>query len=212
VTAFDGRDDWQGTFLDNHDELRTLVRLQKLGVQSRVERERRLDLGTVLLMTARGIPIIFYGDEQYLAHYDDGHDTPPRYINSDNDDPFNRLGMTQFSEDTSNFKIIATLANLRANGSALASGSYRGLSADQDTLVFERRQGPERVLVAVNRGPARDLTLASLDVRAGSYPSLLADTSDVNRTARLDVAPDGSATLHLEQLGALVVRPPAASP
>ncbi len=212
LTAFDGRDDWQGTFLDNHDELRTLVRLQKLGVQSDVERERRLDLGTVLLMTVRGIPIIFYGDEQYLAHYEDGHDTPPQYVNSDNDDPFNRLGMTRFSESTPNFTIVAALAYLRANGSALASGSYRGLSADQDTLVFERQQGPERVLVAVNRGPARDLRLASLDVPAGSYPSLLADTSDVNRPARLTVAGDGSATIHLEQLGTLVVGLPAPTP
>ena len=46
-----------------------------------------MDLATVLLMTVRGVPIIFYGDEQYLANYDDKHDTPPGYINSDNDDP-----------------------------------------------------------------------------------------------------------------------------
>jgi glycosidase len=61
VSAFDGRDDWQGTFIDNHDQMRTVVRLHKLGL-SEEESERRLDLATVLLMTVRGIPIIMWGD------------------------------------------------------------------------------------------------------------------------------------------------------
>ena len=47
----------------------TMVRLDKIGVTSEAERERRMDLATVLLMTVRGIPIIYYGDEQYLANY-----------------------------------------------------------------------------------------------------------------------------------------------
>ena len=85
VLAFNGRDGWQGTFLDNHDQIRTLVRLQKLGV-GEPEREQRMDLGTVLLMTVRGIPIIYYGNEQYLAHYNDGQNTPPEFVNSGDDD------------------------------------------------------------------------------------------------------------------------------
>ena len=72
----DQRDTWQGTFIDNHDQMRTLVRLQKLGIDS-PERERRLDLGTVLLMTLAGVPVILYGDEQYLANYDDNNRTLP---------------------------------------------------------------------------------------------------------------------------------------
>ena len=76
VSAFKGRDSWQGTFLDNHDQIRTMLRLQKLGVKDEAS-EQRMDLGSVLLMTIRGIPIIYYGDEQYLAHYDDGDTTPP---------------------------------------------------------------------------------------------------------------------------------------
>ena len=62
VSAFDGRDDWQGTFIDNYDQMRSIVRLHKLGVGVE-ESKRRLDLATVLLMTVRGIPIILYGDE-----------------------------------------------------------------------------------------------------------------------------------------------------
>ena len=66
VAAFQGRDDWMGTFLDNHDEIRTKTRLHVLGVTTETEREQRMDLGTVLLMTVRGIPTIYYGDEPNL--------------------------------------------------------------------------------------------------------------------------------------------------
>lgn len=95
-----------------------------------------MDLATVLLMTVRGIPIIFYGDEQYLAYYRDGHDTPPADINSDNDDPHNRVGMKQWQEDTPAFKIIKTLAGLRKDSPAVSEGKYAALYADSDVLVF----------------------------------------------------------------------------
>jgi len=142
VTAFNGRDDWQGTFIDNHDQMRTLVRLQKLGVEE-AERDRCIDLATVLLMTVRGIPVIYYGDEQYLAYYDDGHNTPPENINSDNDDPYNRPGMTSWSRNTPAFTIIRVLADLRQRSKAAAAGSYNPVYADNDVLVFERRSENE---------------------------------------------------------------------
>lgn len=72
MIAFKGRDDWMGAFLDNHDEIRTMTRLYVLNVPTETERRQRMDLGTVLLMTVRGIPIIYYGDEQYLAVYNAG--------------------------------------------------------------------------------------------------------------------------------------------
>lgn len=127
VAAFHGRDTWQGTFIDNHDQMRTLVRLQKLGIASDTERQRRMDLATALLLTVRGIPIIFYGDEQYLARYADCDPRHPEYcevapedVNAHDDDPYNRVGMTQWSEETPAFKIIATLAHLRRESPAIA--------------------------------------------------------------------------------------------
>jgi glycosidase len=87
VKAFKGRDDWQGTFIDNHDEIRTMMRLDKIGVPTETERRRCMDLATVLLLTVRGIPIIYYGDEQYLALYDAPVDYQKQYINSGSDDP-----------------------------------------------------------------------------------------------------------------------------
>jgi glycosidase len=87
VKAFKGRDDWQGTFIDNHGEIRTMTRLDKIGVPTETERRQRMDLATVLLLTVRGIPIIYYGDEQYLALYDAPVDYQKQYINSGSDDP-----------------------------------------------------------------------------------------------------------------------------
>ena len=204
VAAFNGRDDWQGTFIDNHDQIRTLVRLQKLGVEE-AERDRRLDLATVLLMTVRGIPITYYGDEQYLAYYDDGQDTPPEDINSGDDDPYNRPGMRSWSRNTPAFKIIRVLADLRQRSTAIAAGSYDPVYADNDVLVFERRSQNESVLVAVNRGAAATISLGSgLDLPPGTYHSLVADTSEVNKGNSLIVAP-GGAVLVLGPLSALVV-------
>ncbi|MBV8883412.1 MAG: hypothetical protein JO235_05350 [Chroococcidiopsidaceae cyanobacterium CP_BM_RX_35] len=204
VTAFQGRDTWQGTFIDNHDQMRTLVRLQKLGIDE-TERDRRMDLATVLLMTVRGIPIIFYGDEQYLVYYDDGHNTTPININSDNDDPYNRVGMTRWSEDTPAFKTITTLASLRKDSPAISQGEYVTLYADQDVLVFERRYRQDVVVVAVNRGADKTVVIPKpVDLAPGNYKGILTSASDVNHENLLDVRSDNS-SLYLHGLSSLVV-------
>jgi cyclomaltodextrin glucanotransferase len=220
VAAFHGRDTWQGTFIDNHDQMRTLVRLHKLGIDSETDRQRRMDLATVLLLTVRGIPILFYGDEQYLARYvdcDPRHpdycDVAPEDVNSHDDDPYNRGGLAQWSEETPAFKIIATLANLRQKSPAIAQGDYRTLYADQDVLVFERRYRQEVVIVAVNRGD--DTTIAiqkRLDLTPGHYTGLLTQTSEVNQGNFLAVPPEGQATMYLGRLSSLVVWSQAPQP
>ena len=204
VAAFNGRDDWQGTFIDNHDQMRTLVRLQKLGVEE-AERDRRLDLASVLLMTVRGIPVIYYGDEQYLAYYDDGHNTPPENINSDNDDPYNRPGMTSWSRNT---RLSRSSVCWPTFGSA-AKLSRRGhTTRSMPTMMFWCSSAAPKtkiVLVAVNRGAAATISLGSgLDLPPGTYRGLLANASEVNQGNSLTVAP-GSAVLVLGPLSALVV-------
>ena len=169
VSAFDGRDDWQGTFIDNYDQMRSIVRLHKLGVGEE-ESKRRLDLATVLLMTVRGIPIIQYGDEQYLGRDADNALPIPKYINVWNDDPWNRVGMTSFSEDTRAFQIIKTLAKLRQDSPAVQRGKYTPLYADQDVLVFKRQLRSETVVVGVNRGLAKQITVpGATGLAPGSY-------------------------------------------
>jgi cyclomaltodextrin glucanotransferase len=200
VIAFNGRDTWQGTFVDNHDQIRTLVRLQKLGIRSEAERERRLDLALTLLLTVRGIPIVLYGDEQYLAYYADDATPPAEDINTSNDDPYNRVGMLQWNETTPAFRITAKLAALRSSHAAVSRGAYRGIYADRDVLVFERCEGADTVLVAVNRGPAKRIALSgTLGFAPGTYRGLLFDSSSTNRGNVLRVAA-GGAQLDLGQL------------
>ncbi len=205
VAAFAGRDTWQGVFIDNHDQMRTLVRLQKLQI-GQAERERRMDLATVLMMTVRGIPFVYYGDEQYLANDEDGHDTTPPNINSDNDDPYNRPGMQSWSEDTPAFHIIQTLAALRREFPAIQRGEYVPVHADHDILVFERSEAEDTVLVAVNRGDAVDVALpGTLNLSPGAYAGLLGSATRANAGNSLTVTAQG-ASLHLNAISSLVVR------
>ena len=200
VIAFDGRDDWQGTFIDNHDQMRTVVRLHKLGVGVE-DSDRRLDLATVLLMTVRGIPIILYGDEQYLGRDADNATPIPQYINVWDDDPWNRVGMMSFSEDTPAFKIIKTLAKLRQDSPAIQRGAYTPLYADQDVLVFKRQLGSETVVVGVNRGLPKQITVSgATGLPNGSYRSLL----DPTQNGVLLVTDQGF-QIQLGQNGAVVV-------
>ena len=207
VLAFNGRDTWQGTFLDNHDQIRTLVRLQKLGLNDDTERRQRMDLDTVLLMTVRGIPIIYYGDEQYLAYYNDGQTTPPADVNSGDDDPWNRPGLSQWDESTAAFKIIKTLASVRKTSPALWQGGYVTVYVDNDILMFERVYRGEIVLVAVNRGDDGTISLPGrIGLTEGLYKGLLADTTEANQGNYLSIT-SGGWTLHLNKLSSLVVHP-----
>lgn len=207
VAAFKGRDDWTGTFLDNHDEIRTMTRLYVLGVPTESEREQRMNLGTVLLMTVRGIPIIYYGDEQYLAVYNaPGVTYYPQYVNSGSDDPWNRPGMNSWDENTPAFRLISTLARLRKNSPAIWRGSYKTLYAQGDVLIYERLDGDDVVLVAVNRGSTTETNLhGNLGFAPGVYRGVIGDSSPGNARNYLLVG-SHSSTIHLGPLSSLVVR------
>ena len=166
-----------------------------------------MDLASVLLMTVRGIPIIYYGDEQYLAHYNDGQNSMPIYVNSGDDDPWNRPGLNQWSEETPAFRIIKALADLRKTSPAIWDGDYRTVYVDPDILVFERVHAGEVVLVAVNRGEGKAVTVPGrIGIAPGSYTGLLEAASDANRGNFLFVTPR-SWTVHLNRLSSLVVHP-----
>ena len=205
VQAFHGNDDWMGTFLDNHDEIRTMTRLDKIGIPTETERRQRMDLATVMLMTVRGIPIIYYGDEQYLALYDAPVTYEKKYINSGNDDPWNRPGMQSWDETTPAFRIISILAGLRASDSAIWRGSYNTVYSDNDVLIYERQDGNNLVLVAVNRGDAKDISLHNnLGFAPGMYRGVIADASPANGNNYVRVDRH-SAVIHLEAISSLVL-------
>lgn len=139
------------TFVDNHD----IPRLLSINNNTRL-----LDEATAFVLTARGIPVVYYGDEHYL-HND---------TNKGND-PYTRPWMSSFAEDTIGFKLVQNLTALRRTNDALAYGTMLPRSVAQDTYVFERKFANDIVVVAINKNQTKPSTLTDLEsaLPAGRY-------------------------------------------
>jgi glycosidase len=125
----------------------------------------RLGVAFAVMMTTRGIPLIYYGDEIGL---------------SGGGDPDNRRMMV-FDDGSLNAHQIAlrdgvsALGHIRAENRALSRGERTTRHADADTWVYtmgEVRDTPD-VTVAINRSDAA----RSVTVPDGSYTDLMTDTS-----------------------------------
>ncbi|WP_333498980.1 maltodextrin glucosidase [Kluyvera sp. CHPC 1.2972] len=107
----------------------------------------RLPLAVVWLFSWPGVPCIYYGDEVGL----DG-----------DNDPFCRkpFPWDENKQDKNLLALYQRLSALRKATPALRLGACQVLYAAGDVVVFLRVLGAERVLVAINRGEACDITLA----------------------------------------------------
>ncbi|AEH25509.1 alpha-amylase family glycosyl hydrolase [Pyrococcus yayanosii] len=142
--------DKQVNFLNSHDMVRFL---------NESKNKERYHMALALIMTLPGIPVIYYGDESYLVSRDG------------KGDPYNRPMMV-FDNTTEAARIIRTLAALRKINDALAFGDFRTLYADYNVWAFERTFGAHRILVVMNKGQEKNLTL-TLDWEDGSYTDVL---------------------------------------
>jgi glycosidase len=145
------------TFVDNHDIPRLL---------SMNNNPNRLNQATAFVLTARGIPIVYYGDEQYL------HNDTNKGV-----DPYTRPWMSSFDQSTVGFKLVQKLTGLRKTNDALAYGTMRTVWADQDTYVFERKFAGSVVVVAINKNETRSATVKQLKTAlpAGSHVDFLGE-------------------------------------
>jgi len=134
------------TFVDNHD----MPRLQSMGASA-----KRLEMAINLIMVARGIPCLYYGDEQYLHNDTNG-----------GGDPYNRPMMERWDETTPIFKNVAVLARVRRENPAVQRGYLQPRWLSAESYVFERAWGDSVCLAAFNRGPGH---------RLGSFFTALAD-------------------------------------
>lgn len=184
--AWNGREHYQGIFLDNHDVSRTAVVLRSNKGMNIELANRRIDLGLAMVMTLPGVPIIYYGSEQYSANF-----------TNNGRDPYNREMMPSFNQNTPAFSIISALSELRKNSPAIQSGSYQEKWINRDILVYERKQGSDVVVVAVNRGAATTINVSDLGLADGQYTSLVG-SSNVSVSG-------GAATLNLAQNGIIVL-------
>jgi glycosidase len=145
----------QPNFLDNHDVSRFLTLNPN---------QSALHAGLAVTLTAPGIPIVYYGTEQYLHNDTNG-----------GGDPYNRLMMTGFDQTTTAYTLIKRLAALRHSNPALGYGTYRPRWINDDVYVFERNFHGNVVVVAVNKSTSTDYQLAGLKTAmpAGTYHDYL---------------------------------------
>lgn len=144
------------TFFDSQDENRLYGNLTM--------DKNRLHEALAFLITCRGIPNIFYGDEQYLFN-----------TNNSGKDPYNRVAMSSFATNTTAYKVISTLAALRASNDALGYGTTKQRWINNDVYVFERQFFNDVVLVAINKSATASYNIANLNTAlpAGSYGDVL---------------------------------------
>jgi glycosidase len=148
------------TFFDSQDESRFLTLNND---------QNRLQEAMAFLLTGRGIPIIFYGDEQYLFNSTPGTNGEP------GTDPYNRLWMASYSTTTSAYKLIAALAALRQANDAVGYGTWKQRWINNDVYIYERQFFGDVVLVAINKNDTAAYPISGLQTAlpAGSYSDYL---------------------------------------
>jgi glycosidase len=145
------------TFFDNHDN----PRIMSMGADQMAVKE-----ALSFLLTCRGVPIVYYGDEQYLYNDTDGGATP-----------YNRNAMTSFNS-TDAVLLIQYLAALRAANPAVAYGTMEQRWINSDVYIYERVLGSNVVLVAINKNQSNDQAISGLYtyLPPGTYSDYLQQT------------------------------------
>jgi glycosidase len=131
------------TFIDNHDMARFL---------SVNNNNNRLHEAMSFVLTARGVPCIYYGTEQYL-HNDTGGGT----------DPYNRPMMPGFSTTTTAYTLTNRLSSLRRSNPAVPYGSMTQRWINNDVYIYERKFFGSTVLVAINKNETSSYSISGLN-------------------------------------------------
>jgi glycosidase len=144
------------TFIDNQD-------VPRFGYQQ--QNQKPFNASLAVLLTARGIPNIYYGTEQYVNP-------------GTNDNSIGRIFMekqSSFNENTTAYKLIKKLSDLRQSNDAIAYGQTSVLYSDNNVMVFQRKFYDNTVVVAVNRQPDQAYTVPSISVGlpSGTYSDYL---------------------------------------
>lgn len=132
------------TFVDLHD----VTRFMSLKGAS----SSGLKLVFTLLMTMRGIPMIYYGDEIGMQGGDDPDNLRdfPGGLAEDTVNAFDPAGRTAEQQDI--FEHLRKLARVRRELAPLRHGTTRNLLADANDYAFARAESGESVLVVLHNG------------------------------------------------------------
>jgi alpha-glucosidase len=213
---------WPNWVLGNHDQPRIGARVGP--AQARV--------AAMLLLTLRGTPTIYYGDELGIGKVEiptdavrdpweknepglglgrDPERTPMPWDKTENAGftdgspwlplPPNHLcaNVESLSRDpTSILTLHRRLMELRRRHLALSVGSYTPHGSQGDTLVYERRHGTERLLVALNLGhQPQSISLPASDAQPRLLISTGLDRADETVDAELVLGPDEGVIIQL---------------
>jgi neopullulanase len=127
----------------------------------------KLQLAYGLILTLRGIPELYYGDELAMNggnDPDNRHDFPGGWPGDPNN-AFNQQGRT--AEQQKLFAYVQSLLRLRIAHPVLSRGRLWHLASDDSSYVFERESDEENVVVTFNNSTApRELTVPLADTPA----------------------------------------------
>ena len=137
------------TFIDNHDMPRFLSVVPDPG---------KLRLASILLMTLRGVPCLFYGTEQGLHNNSEG-----------GHDPYNRPMMEVWDTQAELFTTIRRLADLRKTNPALSMGSHQQRYLSESLYAYSRHYRDFQVFVAMNQGGAATIQIPQTGLPDGRY-------------------------------------------
>lgn len=156
----------------------------------------KLKLAFTFLLTARGTPMIYYGDEIGMPGGDDPDNRRdfPGGWKGDARNAFEASERTQ--QEAAVFDHVRKLTTLRAKLEPLRRGEMIDLAVTKQTWVYARQSGTSAVIVAINNGP----DAAEIPIRFGV---------DEEFRSQLRVTPDlllsrGSGEVHLPAYSAEV--------
>ena len=153
--------DWLVPFFANHDVPRM--------INEPGSSPEKLLSSFALVLTLRGIPELYYGDEIGMpggGDPDNRHDFPGGWP-GDAQDAFTQAGRT--TEQQRIFAATQKLLKLRREHAALRTGKLFHLFSDDGAYVFLRQTDDERIVVVFNNGSARrELLIPQSDTPAGN--------------------------------------------
>ncbi len=143
-----------------------------------------LKLAFTCLLTMRGTPLIYYGDEIAMRGGGDPYNRAdfPGGFPGDSNNAFEAAGRTP--EQAEVFTHVQQLLRLRRELEPLRRGELRPLLVDREVLVYARTAAKGTVLIAINNGREQfklDLNVSQLRLAEGtSFKHRLGQSGDVS--------------------------------
>ena len=115
----------------------------------------KFKMGMAMLLTLRGIPHFYYGDEILMKNFKDPTDQEVRYdfpggFPGDQTNKFEASGRT--AQENEVFNYIKTLANYRKTSSALKTGKTMQFIPQNGVYVYFRYDAKQTVMCVMNTG------------------------------------------------------------